>query len=198
MIDEGSSTLITRSLLQQSTQIKSDIIMQDAQSSFQPSNITAQDDNTIDIGSEEMVTIQTQYEFAGKTEWQTKIVPKSSREAQRYLQTRIQSTAPQLFTPLRRISKWDPNPEGIVNDLPAWPGRRSKATEIGKSDWPKAQKLNVVDKSKLDWKAHVAKEGHQDELEKAAKAKDAYLSKADFLGQVEVNRQEELRNARKK
>lgn len=62
----------------------------------------------------------------------------------------------------------------------------------------KEAKMNVVNKSKMDWEAHVAEEGDKDELEQAAKAKGAYLDRVDFLGRTEDKREEELRAARMK
>ena len=50
----------------------------------------------------------------------------------------------------------------------------------------KAQRLNVVDKSKLDWAEHVdAQEGAREELEKAKRDKGSYLDRRDFLERVE-------------
>ncbi|MCJ1320063.1 hypothetical protein MMC15_005400 [Xylographa vitiligo] len=63
---------------------------------------------------------------------------------------------------------------------------------------PKEQKMNVVNKSKMDWEAHVEQEGDREELVQAAKAKGAYLDRVDFLGRTEMNREEELRMARMK
>ena len=53
----------------------------------------------------------------------------------------------------------------------------------------KAPKLNVVDKSKMDWAEHVDKEGAREELEAARKAKGSYLEKRDFLERVEGMRE---------
>ena len=192
-----------------------------------PSKPSSKDVLADPADSSEMITITQTYTFAGKTHTETKTVPRSSAQAKAYFATldpskQTDSSAPQnpsdsqkkgpdgqvLFKPLRRVSKWDPNPLGIVKNLPstnaASTSNSNKLRTVDKSklDWhkkdPKAQKLNVVDKSKLDWAAHVDSTGQKEELEAAAKAKGSYLDKRGFLDRVEDHREEDLRNARKK
>ena len=155
----------------------------------------------------EMITITQTYTFAGKTHTETKVVPRSSAQAQVYLANHTSSSKREtpvpadtqkkgpegqiLLKPLRRVSKWDPNPLGIIKNLP------TTTTSTTKKD-PKAQRLNVVDKSKLDWAKHVDQIGAKDELEAAAKAKGSYLDRRGFLDRVEGFKEDELREARKK
>lgn len=176
-----------------------------------------------------------------------KTILKSSPEAQTYLSAHPTSPPLPRSIPRRRISKWDPNPEGTIRGLPSdivqtdsklilldvHQGQRLKVTsKLHLPDWPpppnvptmweyswrngqqaggevkkwevvvpakgKEAKMNVVDKSKMDWEAHVAEEGDKDELDQAAKAKGAYLDRVDFLGRTEDKREEELRAARMK
>ncbi|MCJ1393640.1 hypothetical protein MMC18_006515 [Xylographa bjoerkii] len=173
-----------------------------------------------------------------------KTVPRTSEEARVYLQKYPSAAAVPRSVPSRRVSKWDPNPEGTIRGLPSdivqtgeklilldvHQGQRLKATNKSHlPDWPaainvpttweynwrkpqtlsgtvkkwkvvipKEQKMNVVNKSKMDWEAHVEQEGDREELVQAAKAKGAYLDRVDFLGRTEMNREEELRNARMK
>lgn len=141
------------------------------------------------VPSEDMITIKRTYVFAGETITEEKAVPKTSAEAQLYLQNQQDLSSgppihPPLRRPLKRKSRFEPNPEGIVKGLPASAN--------------KGPKLNVVEKSKLDWAGYVDKEGMQDELKNAEKAKDGYLSRTDFLGRVEAKREDELRNVRSK
>ena len=150
---------------------------------------TAPTQPTTSPPSEDMITIKRTYVFAGETITEEKAVPKSSAEARLYLQNQQKSPSaplnhPPLRRPLKRKSRFEPNPEGIVKGLPANANR--------------GPKLNVVEKSKLDWAGYVDKEGMQDELKNAEKAKDGYLSRTDFLGRVEAKREDELRNARSK
>lgn len=59
-----------------------------------------------------------------------------------------------------------------------------------------AKKLNTVEKSALDWAAHVDREGLGTELEQAGKKKGAYGDRVRFLDRVEGRREEESRRAR--
>ncbi|KAF2008973.1 BCNT-domain-containing protein [Aaosphaeria arxii CBS 175.79] len=113
--------------------------------------------------------------------------------------------------PLRRPSRFDANPLGYVRALPAehqlgWP-RRGRITptaapgqdnpnmaEATKAIRPeRAQKLNVVDKSRLDWTGFVNKEGIAEELDVHGKTKEAYLGRMEFLAGVDARREEERR-----
>ncbi|KAL1650707.1 swr complex subunit [Diplodia intermedia] len=60
----------------------------------------------------------------------------------------------------------------------------------------KAQKLNTVDKSRLDWAGYVDKEGIADELDEYGRAKEGYLGRMDFLSRVDERREEERRAAK--
>ena len=147
---------------------------------------------------EEMITIKRTYEYAGEKYTDRKLVPKSSAEAKVYLESLQQSSSspsqappnhPPLRRPKKRVSKYEPNPEGIIKGLP---------TSSVKSIANRGPKLNVVEKSKLDWAGYVDKEGMKDELAVAEKAKGGYLSRVEFLGRVDAKREEELRDARTK
>jgi hypothetical protein len=113
--------------------------------------------------------------------------------------------------PLRRPSRFDPNPTGFVRALApeyqlTWP-RSTAATATTAPPAPtptdapvsrpeKAQKLNVVDKSRLDWTGFVDKEGIAQELDTHGKTKEAYLGRMNFLAGVDARREEELKKAR--
>ena len=141
----------------------------------------------------EVITIQIATLTSGKLHHKPMLVKRSSPLAQCYLRTQ------QLpCRPLRRVSKWDPNPDGIIPALSTISGGKGKKNEKSRSDGLKMKKLTFVEKSHLDWVAHVAEMGDKEELEQAAKAKGGYLERADFLGRVEMNREEELRSARRK
>ena len=62
----------------------------------------------------------------------------------------------------------------------------------------RAVKLNVVDKSKLDWAELVDREGTRAELDKAARAKEGYHGRQEFLDRVEQNKEEELKKIRRR
>lgn len=146
--------------------------------------------------TEEMITIKRTYVFAGETITEEKQVPKSSAEARLHLQSQQQEangslsaasgTKPPLRRPKKRTSMFEPNPEGTVKGL----------TGTGASA-NKGSKLNTIEKSKLDWAGFVDKEGIQEELDGAGKAKEGYLGRMDFLGRVEAKREDEAKSARR-
>lgn len=115
---------------------------------------------------------------------------------------------PKVRRPPRRPSRFDPNPTGYVRTLPpeyqlTYPRKtrtiaaadqeNAAAPEATKAKPDKAQKLNVVDKSRLDWTGFVDKEGIAEELDTHGKTKEAYLGRMDFLAGVEARKEEERR-----
>ena len=147
--------------------------------------------------TEEMITIKRTYQFAGELHSEEKIVPKSSAEAQLWLTQQSAKGQPaktldsrQLRRPLRKISRFDPNLNNLDSIKKSW---EKQLNADGMATGPK---LNTVEKSKMDWAAHVDQEGLKDELDEHAKAKEGYLGRMDFLGQVEQRREEEARAAR--
>ena len=136
--------------------------------------------------SEPMITIKRTYVFAGQTTTEEKLVPASSAEARLYLQSQEASQhaqqqssttpngKPALRRPKKRVSMFDPNPNGV-------PGAAATSN--------RGPKLNTIEKSKLDWAGYVDKEGMKEELDKAEKGKEGYLGKMDFLGRVEAKRE---------
>lgn len=146
---------------------------------------------------EEMITIKRQFKFAGEVHVEDKTVPKSSAEARLWLsQQENKNKEPPEATesgrqrPLRKISRFDPN----YSNLDSFKNHLIKV----QPDAFKGPKLNVVEKSKMDWASHVDAEGLKHELDVAAKAKGAYLNRMDFLGEVEQRKEEEARLARQK
>ncbi|KAL2356869.1 bucentaur or craniofacial development-domain-containing protein [Cryomyces antarcticus] len=173
--------------------------------------------NGIDVTVvDEMITIKRTYDFAGQTHTEEKRVPRNSAEARLYLsiQSKDQddlvgdsgpsdsttTKKPPLRRPLRRVSQFEPNPAGEVRGLPAekqrinWKAKNQLAEQ--KMAAQKAQKLTAVQKSALDWAQHVDREGLQEELDKAGRAKGSYLIQREFLNQVELRREEAAREAR--
>lgn len=122
-------------------------------------------------------------------------------------------TAPKIRRPLRRPSRFDPNPTGQVRGLPpehqlTWPRKvtttvapeqeNASAAEAPRVQQrlEKAHKLNVVEKSRVDWTGYVDKEGIAEELDEHGKGKEAYLGRMQFLAGVEARREEERRRAK--
>ncbi|KAI4275708.1 MAG: hypothetical protein LQ337_003020 [Flavoplaca oasis] len=141
--------------------------------------------------AEDTIVIKRTYAFAGETITEERTVPKSSAEARLYLQSQTVPTSPvspiggkPLRRPKKRPSMFEPNPDGIVKGLAPTPS--------------KGPKLNVVEKSKLDWASHVDQEGLKEELDVAEKAKDGYMGRMEFLGRSEAKREEERKNTKRK
>lgn len=147
----------------------------------------------------DMIAIDETYEFAGEVHTRKKTVPRSSAEAKLWLsQTSHHNSDPRFSgdepvrRPLRKISRFDPN----LNNLDSFTKNWETAVTDGKGS--KVHKLNTVEKSKMDWAAHVDQEGLRDELREHAKAKGGYLGRMDFLGQVEQRKEEEAKRVRGK
>ncbi|KAK6007145.1 hypothetical protein QM012_006153 [Aureobasidium pullulans] len=165
-----------------------------------------------------MITIKRSYDFAGQKVTEEKRVHKDSAEAKLFLanndpakQTKPSSPTPKddqpaLRRPLRRASKFEPNPTGEVKGLPPerqrlrTPSRadvlaqQKRLEEEAKTG--KAVKLNTVQKSAIDWAAHVDQEGLKDELDEYGRSKQGYIAKMDFLRGVHGKKEEEERKAR--
>lgn len=147
----------------------------------------------------DMITIDEVYEYAGEVHSRKKTVPRSSAEATQWLSQRPSCNVDPRFSgdepvrrPLRKISRFDPNLNNLEGFKKNW---ESQSTDGAGS---KIQKLNTVEKSKLDWATHVDQEGLQEELNEHAKAKGGYLSRMDFLGQIGQRKDEEARRLRAK
>ncbi|KAJ9616762.1 swr complex subunit [Cladophialophora chaetospira] len=149
--------------------------------------------------SEETITIKRTYKFAGEVHVEERTVLKSSAEAQLWLsqQQQAKGSSPGADgtlrnRPLRKISRFDPNFSNMDSFKGAWTAR---TPQEGKFTGPK---LNVVEKSKMDWAEHVDTEGLKEELDTHAKAKEGYLTRMDFLRGVEERKESEARAARVK
>jgi hypothetical protein len=150
------------------------------------------------LQQEELITIKRTYKFAGEVHTEEKTVPKDSAEAKLWLAqqdssnktTALDADGRTVRRPLRKISRFDPN----YSNLEAFKGAWTSSLLSRKAGT--GPKLNVVEKSKMDWAMHVDTEGLQEELTEAAKAKGSYLSRTDFLKEVEMRKQEEARAAR--
>jgi len=149
---------------------------------------------------EEMITIRRAYKFAGEVHVEEKIVPKSSAEARLWLSQQSSRPDTQALAsdgrvvqrPLRKISRFDPNYHNLDAFQAKW---NTESTQEARFKGPK---LNVVEKSKMDWAVHVDTEGLKDELDEHAKAKEGYLNRMDFLNEVQSRKEAEARAARLK
>ncbi|RAH46491.1 putative Swr1p complex component (Swc5) [Aspergillus brunneoviolaceus CBS 621.78] len=166
--------------------------------------------------AEEMIKIKRTYKFAGEMITEEKIVPKDSAEAKLYLAnngdanvetvitaavedatatTTTEDVAIKLRRPLRRVSRFDPNPTGAIKK--SW--EKQPAAEItGQDENARGPKINTVEKSRMDWAAYVDSAGLKDELKVHSKAKEGFHGRMEFLDRVGANIEEERRNARLK
>jgi hypothetical protein len=157
-------------------------------------------ENILAKESEEMVTIKRRFKFAGEVHVEEKLVPKDSAEARLWLAQQENRNQPQTAMdgekqfqrPLRKISRFDPNYSNLSAYKTSWTRNATAPEEF------KGPKLNVVEKSKMDWAVHVDAEGLKDELDVHAKAKEGYHSRMEFLRDVEQRKEEEAKAARLK
>lgn len=161
------------------------------------------------------ITITRRIEYAGEvTEAQERVL-RSSRDAQRYLreqqqqqQQQDQPTNPSHSTirrPLRRPSRFEPNPTGAVRGLPPEkqrlraPSRQDVLIVENRAEAErkrKAEKMTTVQKSALDWKGFVSEQGLGEELDVYGKSKGGYLEREGFLGRAQGRREDEARRVR--
>lgn len=158
---------------------------------------------------EEIIKIKRTYKFAGEMITEEKVVPKDSAEAKIFLANGenfdAMSTADveaaanakaalKLRRPVRKVSRFDPNPTGSIKK--SW--EKQQPTAEAATENARGPKINTVEKSRLDWAAYVDQAGIKDELAVHSKAKEGYLGRMDFLDRVGSNIEEEKRNARLK
>lgn len=113
--------------------------------------------------------------------------------------------------PLRRPFRFEPNPAGFVRGLPpdrqlSWPRKHTSTGQENKLPAPspaklslqpeKVKKLNVVDKTRLDWTGFVDKEGIANDLDEYGKGKKNFRDQQEFLANVEAREEEERRRVR--
>lgn len=164
-----------------------------------PSAGDGEKENVPTAEREETIVIKRTYKFAGEVHVEEKTVLKSSAEAQLWLSQQKSSkgetpaaNGSATNRPLRKISRFDPNFSNLDTFKASWASQNAQATNF------KGPKLNVVEKSKMDWAVHVDAEGLKEELDTHAKAKEGYLGRMDFLREVEDRKEAEARTARLK
>jgi hypothetical protein len=157
----------------------------------------------------EMIVIKREYRFAGQVHSESKLVPRRSAEAKLYLAGRPEEAkggaaveeaserrAP-LRRPVARRSLFEPATDGgaVRTDL-RFQTARYVAPTAASTAASQARRLNMVQKSALDWAGFVDREGIAEDLQRAGKQKGAYLDDQDFLQRADVRRDEEGRAAR--
>ncbi|KAK5228061.1 swr complex subunit [Exophiala xenobiotica] len=170
-----------------------------AATAVRPDETAVNKENTPAKDLDETITIKRTYKFAGEVHVEERTVLKSSAEAQLWLAQQQSSTAPipaadgrVVNRPLRKLSRFDPNFSNLGAFKASWAGKNAQTGPF------KGPKLNVVEKSKMDWAVHVDAEGFKAELDTHAKAREGYLGRMDFLRGVEERKEAEARAARLK
>ncbi|KAI0535207.1 bucentaur or craniofacial development-domain-containing protein [Xylaria digitata] len=191
--------------------IPAKVVTEQDKENLQPRRVSA-DENTDaaktisskfnDTDTSRMIKIKRTYNFAGKIHTEEKLVARDSAEAKLYLASqdpKLADAENEDEQPKRKPRKafrsvFEPAIEGLAQrvDLKLGMNIRLELRE----QQAKAKKLNVVEKSRMDWAGFVDKEGIKDELELAGKSKESYVSRQDFLQRVEAKKEEEARRAR--
>lgn len=163
-----------------------------------------------------MIMIKRTYNFAGKVHTEQKLVSRNSAEAKLYL-----ASHPEASAATEEVSKpaeedlSDPSTkprrpprkarrsifEPVVDNLPKRTDlhfgiRKDREGVVLVNVTGKEKKINVVEKSAMDWAGFVDKAGIADELDAAGKSKGAYRAQQDFLARVESKRVDDERRAK--
>ena len=154
-----------------------------------------------DAGKDETAAVGTESQSQSQSDAQKAADTKSDGQQQR--------------KPLRRPSRFEPNPTGQVKNLPEHmqvrlrflvnqpptltsssnPSATAAATSSTSNKG--AEKINTVSKSRHDWARFVdSTTGLADELSEYGKAKEGYGDRMAFLQRVEGRRANEVRDAR--
>lgn len=176
------------------------------QENTQPDTITVEEKPQTQY-PDQMVKIKRTYKFAGEIITEEKVVPRDSAEAKLSLSggqdgevitstedmdTGKANQVTRFRRPLRKISRFDPNPTGLIKK--SWEKQPKQA--VGEN--ARGPKVNTVEKSRMDWAAYVDRAGISDELRTHSKAKEGFLGRMDFLDRVDAKKEEERRTARMK
>lgn len=156
-------------------------------------------------GPADMIKIKRTYNFAGKVHVEEKLVPRHSAEAKLHLASQgsgaeeavnLEEALPKPKPRKAFRSTFEPitDPLPQRTDLNLGMNMRLQLREQAKG--ANAKKLNVVEKSRMDWAGYVDQEGIKDELELAGKSKDSFAGRQDFLARVEAKREDDARRAR--
>jgi len=164
---------------------------------------------------EDMITIKRRIEYAGEVTEVEERVPRTSKEAQRYLAEHPEDDpnhkarqADTVLRPMKRASMFEPNPTALVKGVPPdrlrprAPSRLDVVMAAKRAEEErqrKAERMTTVQKSALDWRGFVDNQaGLREELDEYGKSKRGYLAREEFLGRAELTREMRGREARLK
>ncbi|OAX40619.1 hypothetical protein K503DRAFT_687193, partial [Rhizopogon vinicolor AM-OR11-026] len=145
-----------------------------------------------------LVKIEKRYLFAGKNIVEVIEVPEDSEEAKRWPRWSESSSAAPTPDSSSSAAEIDASASGSVTPTqssaqkPAFgkaPGPRKPRKLLADIPTQKAKKITTLDKSAMDWRAHVTSSDVKDELD-ANRRGGGYLEKMDFLQRVEDRRED--------
>ncbi|KAF8217754.1 bucentaur or craniofacial development-domain-containing protein [Mycena galopus ATCC 62051] len=139
-----------------------------------------------------MVKIEKRYLFAGEYTVEVVEVPEGSADAKKWPlwrppeEAEASSSAPPPSLPSAPSTS-------SARPPPKRPGPRKAKTSLADIPSQKARKLSTLDKSAMDWRAHVNAEPSdmKDELE-ANRRGGGYLEKVEFLNRVDARKEDAL------
>ncbi|KAF8067864.1 bucentaur or craniofacial development-domain-containing protein [Lyophyllum atratum] len=151
----------------------------------------------------EMVKIEKRYKFAGEQVVEVVEVPADSADAKKWplwrapddMEASAQATGSATPNLMDSTSAALPGPSTSSKPLAKRPGPRKPKVTLGAvptSSSQKAKKISTLDKSAMDWRAHVQGSGDaglKDELE-ANRRGGGYLEKVEFLSRVGERRED--------
>ncbi|CAG8499235.1 839_t:CDS:2 [Diversispora eburnea] len=146
---------------------------------------------------DKMITITQTYEFAGEIMKEQKRVSINSEEARSYLE-KINLNSSK--TSLDKNQQSPKKPRSPIAEAISKRGRfgrpKSNLSEIAASLKKKPSKINTLEKSKMDWKKYVDKEGLVDELK--YHNKNGFIEKQEFLQRVYDAQNSEIKTLKDK
>lgn len=162
----------------------------------------------------EVITIKRKVKFAGAVTEVDEEVTRGSKEGQAWLAEQEKENQQEdvkesdaVQRPLRKISRFEPNPLGIVKGVPAEKLRRKQPSRVDlvmaerrmdEERAKKAEKLSTMQKTQLDWKGFVVEQGLGEELKEYGKSKKGFIAREAFLDKVHVVNEAARRTARLK
>ncbi|KAH6900853.1 bucentaur or craniofacial development-domain-containing protein [Coprinopsis sp. MPI-PUGE-AT-0042] len=171
--------------------------------SFEASISSASSSKSLEPGLKKVKVVK-RYRFAGQEHQEVLEVPEGSEEARKwpaYQKTDLEgapelgSKAPVVSDPVAPQPEPTEHPGPKPQPVKRKPGPRKPKTALAPLPGAsKAKKITTLEKSAMDWKAHLDSEkqtGVQDELE-ANRRGGGYLEKVEFLQRVEERKEDKL------
>ncbi|KAJ7322924.1 bucentaur or craniofacial development-domain-containing protein [Mycena albidolilacea] len=140
-----------------------------------------------------MVKIEKRYLFAGEHTVEVVEVPEGSADAKKWPLWRPPEEAAASSSSVQATPLLSAPTTSDTRPPAKRPGPRKPKTSLASIPTQKAKKLSTLDKSAMDWRAHVNAEpaDTKDELE-ANRRGGGYLEKVEFLSRVDARKEDAL------